>query len=66
MATHRSAVIPIDPEFPSTCLCGYPADFVIETSWFSGRRSRDPVCDQHVSAVVDGIAKKNARRDGAS
>lgn len=65
MATHRTAVTPADPGTSSTCLCGYPADFVIETSWFSGRRSRDPVCEPHVAEVLDGIAKKNARRDGA-
>jgi hypothetical protein len=39
---------------------------VIETFWFSGRRSRDPVCEPHVAAVMAGIKKKNAQRDGGS
>jgi hypothetical protein len=66
MVTHRSAVIPTDPQSPGTCLCGYPADFIVQTSWFSGRRSLDPVCGPHVSEVVDAIARKNAQRDGGA
>ncbi|MFF3443320.1 hypothetical protein [Streptosporangium sp. NPDC002721] len=64
MVTHRTAVVPADSGNPGKCLCGHPADYVIETRWFSGRHSRDPVCAPHVTEVLQGIAKQNARRDG--
>jgi hypothetical protein len=54
----------VDPEAPGQCLCGDPAEFVVETYWFSGRHSRDPVCERHVAEVVAAITKKQARRDG--
>jgi hypothetical protein len=66
MVRQQTAVLPVDPENPGTCLCGHPADYVIETNWFSGRRSRDPVCEPHVDEVVRGIAKKNAARNGGA
>jgi hypothetical protein len=47
------------------CLCGEPADFVVETHWFGGRRSQDPVCEQHVDQVTRAIRKEQARRNGA-
>jgi hypothetical protein len=64
MASSRPNVVPVDPAVPSQCLCGDPADFIIETHWFSGRHSRDPVCGRHVSEVVGAITKEQARRDG--
>ncbi|MGC5009205.1 hypothetical protein ACLQ2R_00415 [Streptosporangium sp. DT93] len=64
MVTHRTAVVPLDSETSGRCLCGHRADYVIETRWFSGRHSRDPVCSPHVTEVLQGIAKQNARRDG--
>jgi hypothetical protein len=63
-AAQRPDVRPVDPAAPGECLCGDPADFVIETNWFSGRRSLDPVCDRHVAEVVAAITKEQARRDG--
>jgi hypothetical protein len=63
--SYRPEVIPIDPETPSgKCLCGDPSEFIVETNWFSGRHSRDPVCGAHVTAVVEAITKEQARRDG--
>ncbi|MCO6005432.1 hypothetical protein NE236_10605 [Actinoallomurus purpureus] len=62
--THRPDVRPVDPETPCACLCGDPAEFVVETHWFSGRLSRDPVCERHVTEVVEAIRKKQAGRDG--
>lgn len=61
----RPEVVPADPEVPGTCLCGEPAELVVETNWFSGRRSRDPVCRRHVDEVVRAIKKQQARRNGA-
>jgi hypothetical protein len=61
----RPHVAPADPAAPGECLCGQPADFVVETNWFGGRRSRDPVCGHHVDEVVGAIRKAQARRDGA-
>jgi hypothetical protein len=63
-AAERPVIQPVDPAFPSKCLCGDPADFIVETNWFSGRRSRDPVCEYHVAEVVAAITKKRAQRDG--
>jgi hypothetical protein len=60
----RPAVVSADPEAPGQCLCGESADFVIETNWFSGRHSRDPVCHRHVDEVVRAIKKEQARRNG--
>jgi hypothetical protein len=60
----RPEVLPVDPAAPGQCLCGDSADFVVETAWFSGRRSRDPVCGDHVDEVVHAIRKQEARRDG--
>lgn len=62
--THRPAVQPADPEAPGECLCGDPAEFIVDTNWFSGRRSRDPVCERHVTEVVAAIVRKQAGRDG--
>jgi hypothetical protein len=36
----------------------------VDTDWFSGRRSHDPVCERHVSEVVAAIINEQARRDG--
>jgi hypothetical protein len=58
------AVVPADPEAPGQCLCGEPADLVVETNWFSGRHSKDPVCRPHVDEVVRAIKKEQARRNG--
>lgn len=63
-ATQRPVVQPVDPAIPSECLCGDPADFIVDTNWFSGRRSADPVCERHVAEVVAAIMKEQARRDG--
>lgn len=63
-SAQRPEVQPVDDENPGVCLCGDPADFVIRTNWFSGRRSRDPVCDRHVAEVLAAITKEQARRDG--
>lgn len=63
-SAQRPDVQPVDAAAPGECLCGDPADFVIKTNWFSGRRSRDPVCDRHVAEVLAAIAKEQARRDG--
>jgi hypothetical protein len=63
-AAQRPVVQPVDPAMGGECLCGDPADFVIDTNWFSGRRSRDPVCERHVAEVVAAITKAQARRDG--
>jgi hypothetical protein len=62
--SHRPEVQPVNPESPGECLCGDPADFIIEVNWFDGRRSRDPVCERHVTEVVAAITKEQARRDG--
>lgn len=64
MSSHRPKVVPVDPEASGQCLCGDPAEFVIETNWFSGRHSRDPVCERHVAEVVGAITREQARRDG--
>lgn len=61
----RPHVVPADPAAPRECLCGEPADLVVETNWFSGRHSRDPVCGRHVEEVVLAIRKEQARRNGA-
>jgi hypothetical protein len=63
-AAQRPVVQPVDPAMPGECLCGDPADFIVDTNWFSGRRSRDPVCERHVAEVVAAITKEQARRDG--
>jgi hypothetical protein len=63
-SVRRPAVVPADPEAPGKCLCGEPADFVVETNWFSGRHSKDPVCNLHVDEVVRAIKKEQARRNG--
>jgi hypothetical protein len=63
-AAQRPDIQPVDPATPGECLCGDPADFVIETNWFSGRRSLDPVCERHVTEVLAAITKEQARRDG--
>ena len=60
----RPHVMPVDPAAPGGCLCGEPADFVVETNWFGGRRSQDPVCGRHVDEVVRAIQKEQARRNG--
>ena len=41
-----------------------PADFVVQTLWFRGRRSNDAVCDYHLQAVVGGIKSELAKRNG--
>ena len=61
----RPQVVLADPAAPGECLCGEPADFVVETNWFGGRHSQDPVCGRHVDEVVCAIRKKQARRNGA-
>ncbi len=58
------AVVPVDPAASGHCLCGDPADFVVEMNWFSGRHSQDPVCGGHVDEVVRAIKKEQARRNG--
>lgn len=60
----RPSVVPVDPAAQRECLCGVPADFVVETNWFSGRHSQDPVCGSHVDEVVRVIRKEQARRNG--
>ncbi|GAB3959683.1 hypothetical protein GCM10029978_007250 [Actinoallomurus acanthiterrae] len=62
--TQRPQVEPLPSDASETCLCGDPADFVVDTQWFSGRHSRDPVCRRHVTEVVAAIADRQARRDG--
>lgn len=64
MASCGVTVLPVNPEIPRQCLCGDPADFVIETSWFRGRLSRDPVCEPHLQTVVGSIKAKLAERNG--
>lgn len=61
----RPNVVSADPAGQRECLCGEPADFVVETNWFSGRHSQDPVCGSHVDEVVRAIRKEQARRNGA-
>jgi hypothetical protein len=61
----RPHVVPTDPAAPGECLCGDPADFVVETNWFGGRHSQDLVCGRHVDEVVRAIRKQQARRNGA-
>jgi hypothetical protein len=62
--TERPDVQPVDPEDPGECLCGDPAEFVVDTNWSDGRHSRDPVCGRHVAEVVTAITEKQARRNG--
>jgi hypothetical protein len=62
--TQRPQVEPLPSDASETCLCGDSADFVVDTQWFSGRHSRDPVCRRHVTEVVAAIAERQARRDG--
>jgi hypothetical protein len=64
MSFRRPEVMPVDPTVASTCLCGDPAVFVVDMIWFGGRRSRDPVCEQHVVDVVEAISREQARRNG--
>lgn len=64
-ASRRPRVVPADPAVPSKCLCGEPADFVVETNWSGGRHSRDPVCGSHVDEVVAAIRKAQARLNGS-
>lgn len=61
----RPHVVPADPAATRECLCGEPADFIVETNWFGGRHSQDPVCRRHVDEVVRAIRKEQARRNGA-
>lgn len=63
--SRRPYIKPAGPAPPLDCLCGEPADFVVETNWFSGRRSQDPVCERHVDEVLRAIRKEQARRNGA-
>jgi hypothetical protein len=64
-ASYRPDVVPVDPAAATCqCLCGDTAEFVVETRWFSGRHSRDPVCGRHVTEVVAAISKEQARRNG--
>ena len=49
----------------ANCLCGDPASFVVDMIWFSGRHSRDPVCELHVMPVIEAISREQARRNGA-
>jgi hypothetical protein len=60
----RPHVAVADPAAPGECLCGEPADFVVETNWFGGRHSQDPVCRHHLEEVVSAIRKEQARRNG--
>jgi hypothetical protein len=64
MATSGVTVLPVDPESSRACPCGAPADFVVQTLWFRGRRSTDAVCDYHLQAVVGGIKSELAKRNG--
>lgn len=61
---HRPQVRPLPPGGSERCLCGDPAESVVDTYWFNGRHSRDPVCPRHVTAVVAAITERQARRDG--
>jgi hypothetical protein len=61
---HRPEVRPLSPDTSDACLCGDPAELVVDTHWFSGRHSRDPVCPRHVDQVVAAIVERQARRDG--
>lgn len=63
--SRRPDVTPADPAACDRCLCGEPADFIVKTRWFSGRRSHDPVCRHHLHEVVRAIKKELARRNGA-
>jgi hypothetical protein len=63
-AAQRPDVVSVDPTAPGECLCGDPADYMVSTNWFGGRRSRDPVCDRHLAEVLAAIGKQQARRDG--
>lgn len=58
-------VVPADPTAGDRCLCGEPAEFIVKTRWFKGRRSHDPVCRLHLDEVVRAINKELARRNGA-
>jgi hypothetical protein len=62
--SRRPYIMPASPAASLECLCGEPADFVVETNWFGGRRSQDPVCEGHVDAVISAIKKEQARRNG--
>lgn len=64
MFSNRPDVVPVDSDTPGNCLCGDPADYIVETNWFSGRRSRDPVCEDHVAQIVAAITEQQARRNG--
>lgn len=61
---HRPQVRPLPPGSSERCLCGDPAESVVDTYWFNGRHSRDPVCRRHVTEVVAAITGRQARRDG--
>ncbi|HEX6471304.1 MAG TPA: hypothetical protein VF069_19540 [Streptosporangiaceae bacterium] len=62
--SRRPYITPAGPAASLECLCGEPADFVVETNWFNGRRSQDPVCERHVDEVIRAIRKEQARRNG--
>jgi hypothetical protein len=64
MSFRRPEVVPVDPAVGGKCLCGEPAEFVVEMIWFSGRHSRDPVCERHIVDVVEAISKEQARVNG--
>jgi hypothetical protein len=64
MSFRRPEVVPVDPAVGGECLCGEPADFIVEMIWFSGRHSRDPVCERHIVDVVEAISREQARRNG--
>jgi hypothetical protein len=64
MSFRRPEVVPVDPAVGGACLCGEPADFVVDMIWFSGRHSRDPVCERHIVDVVEAIAREQARLNG--
>jgi hypothetical protein len=65
MSVNRPEVLPMDDGISANCLCGDPATFVVDMIWFSGRHSRDPVCELHVMAVIEAISREQARRNGA-
>jgi hypothetical protein len=65
MSENRPEVLPMDPGVSAKCLCGDPAAFIVDMIWFSGRHSRDPVCELHVVDVVEAISREQARRNGA-
>jgi hypothetical protein len=57
-------VEPVDPANPRECSCGEPADFLVFTLWYRGRRSQDAVCEYHLQPVVGGIKRELAKRNG--